>query len=531
MKRSLEAVTFAVLLAAGCAGAPPPQPQAAPPAPKAEAPTATKAEDPAMALPGDADKVPPAPAECRAFAERAIAPTSCDAKNALALLAAALAKPDAGERDAALASLEGCAKLPAGVARALRAELAPTACGDVLVEPFLAKPPPGLEPELRDTLMGLGFAARAARLVREPPRLTPPFGKARVNQFVSGPLKHWIEGQAKAIYSVSLHGSNLEGYGKAVVAVEAGLADLRFVEVARSAPVPDEMAKDAELREAYFGALEQALEPRKNRGRDAALVGLKKLAEAGVVNDPRVSRARKLLSEVYAGRRIDALDSLLLPELAPAPAKTDAERVAALLPTAYADRVLAGQKPGDAALLAALVARGLPKGYRTKLESDKALSPESRRLFARALFALGQRYWRAADFTAAEATLAGLKLAGTAKEEAELVGALCATLKTGPKDAAEMMLRGAQLPKGVGDVARLDELGKGKGNRAGLALFDAARLLEIARPAGADAAYFKAIAERYRRAAAELTDATRKSEALERAKAAEDTAAAVAPKP
>lgn len=484
-----------------------------------------------MALPADADKVPPAPAECKAFAERSAPAASCDEKNARGLLADALGKNDAAERDAALAALEGCAKLPAGVARALRAELAPVHCGDVLVEPYLAKPVPGLDPELRDTLMGLGFAARAARLVREPPKLAPPFTKARVNQFVSGPLKHWIEGQAKAIYSVSLHGSNLEGYGKGVVAVEAGLADLRFVDVARSAPVPDEIGKDPELKEAYYGALEQALEPRKNRGRDAALVGLKKLGEAGVIRDARVTRARQLLSEVYAGRRIDALDSLLLAELPAASPKTDAERLALLLPTPYAERVLAGDKPGEAALLRALVERGLPKSARAKLEADKALAGESRRLLGRALFALGQRYWRASDFAAAVNALATAKLGGAQKEDAELVAALAGALQNGPRDAAEMMLKGPHLPKGVGDVAKLDELGKGKGNRAGMALFDAARLLEIARPAGADAAYFKAVAERYKKAAAELSDPAKKRDAEDRAKAAEDTAKAVAPKP
>jgi hypothetical protein len=351
-----------------------------------------------------------------------------------------------------------------------------------------------------------------------------------VNQFVAGTLKAWIEGQAKAIYSVSLHGSNLEGYGKAVVAIEAGLADLRFVEVARSAPVPDDIAKDAELKEAYLGALEQALEPRKNRGRDAALVGLKKLAEVGVIHDARVLRARKLLSEVYSGRRIDALDTLLLPDLAAPAPKTDGERLATLLPTAYAELVLTQAKPSDAALLRALIERGLPKTARAKLETDKALSAESRRLLARALFSLGQRYWRAADFAAAANALATGKLTGPLRTEADLVSALAGTLQTGPKDAAEMMLKGPHLPRGVGDVAKLDELGKGQGDRAGMALFDAARLLEIARPAGADAAYWKAVAERYKKSAALLSGATKKREAEDRSKAAEDTAAAVGTK-
>ena len=517
-------------LTTACAGAQPPA--ALPPStPPPAAPTAAAPDDPSMALPGDADKVPPPPAECDAFLTRSAPAASCDEKNAHGLLADALAKADLAERDAALSALEGCAKLPPGLGRALRAELAPVACGDVLVEPTLAKPPTGLDPEMRDTLMGLGFAARASRLVREAPKLAPPHSKSRVNQFVSGPLRHWIEGQAKAIHSVSLHGSNLTGYGKAVVAVEAGLADLRFVEVARSAPMPDELAKDAELRDAYVGALEQALEPRKNRGRDAALVGLKKLGEAGVIHDARVARARKLLSEIYAGRRIDALDSLLLPELPFAKPKTDQERLARLLPTPYAASVFVAHPPGDAALLRSLLDRGLPKATREKLQSDKALSADSRRLLARALFALGQRYWRASDFAAATAALGAVKPAGATKDEVELVAALASILQSGPKDATEMMAKGPQLPKGVGDVAKLDEIGKGKGERAGIALFNAARLLEIARPLNADAAYFESIAERYTKAAAELGDATKKREATDRAKAARDTVTALGKKP
>ncbi|MCC6668326.1 MAG: hypothetical protein IT375_31570 [Polyangiaceae bacterium] len=525
--RTTSLLVLWAAVVSGCAASPPPA--AAPPGapPRAARAEPHAPETPGMALPGDADKVPAAPAECQAFATRSAPAAACDEKNALGLLAAALAKADAAERDTALTALEPCTQLPAGLARAMRAELAPVACGDVLVESFLAKPPPGIEPELRDALMGLGFAARASRLVREPPQLAPPHGKARVNQFMAGPLKHWIEGQAKAIHSVSLHGSNLEGYGKAVVAVEAGLADLRFVEVARAAPIPEEIAKDRELKDAYLGALEQALEPRKLRGRDAALVGLKKLAEAGVIHDPRVVRARKLLSEAYAGRRIDALDSLLIPELPAVGPKTDLERLATLLPTPYADRVFAAHKPSDPGLLRALLERGLPKSARQKLEADKALPTESRRLLSRALFALGQRYWRATDFAAAAAVLATARPAGGLKDESDLISALTKALESGPKDAAEMMLRGPHLPKGVGDVSRLDELGKGKGPGAGLALFDAARLLEIARPAGADAAYFSAIAQRYTQAAAALTDAAKKADAADRAKAARDTAAAL----
>jgi len=60
-----------------------------------------------------------------------------------------------------------------------------------------------------------------------------------------------------------------------------------------------------------------------------------------------------------------------------------------------------------------------------------------------------------------------------------------------------------------------------------MALYDAARLLEIARTQGADAAYFDGIAERYEKAAKLLTDPKQKADATERGKAARETAKAI----
>jgi hypothetical protein len=60
-----------------------------------------------------------------------------------------------------------------------------------------------------------------------------------------------------------------------------------------------------------------ALEPRKARGRDAALAGLAAFADLGVIESPRIDRARQILSQSYAGHRIDALDGLRFPERTP----------------------------------------------------------------------------------------------------------------------------------------------------------------------------------------------------------------------
>src|SRR5688500_19244161 len=85
----------------------------------------------------------------------------------------------------------------------------------------------------------------------------------------------------------------------------------------REVPLPDEMKADKAVEGAYYAALDEALEPRKVRGRDAALVGLRAFAELGAVHDARVDRARELLTKLYSGSRVDALDRLLLPELEP----------------------------------------------------------------------------------------------------------------------------------------------------------------------------------------------------------------------
>ena len=84
--------------------------------------------------------IPKAPAACSAFVRRAARPAAAcaDKAGAVAVLSSAMNEADPGKRDAALAGAEACAALPAGLARALRAELAPAECADALVEPYLA---------------------------------------------------------------------------------------------------------------------------------------------------------------------------------------------------------------------------------------------------------------------------------------------------------------------------------------------------------------------------------------------------------
>jgi hypothetical protein len=507
--------------------------QGAPATPSGSPPSAPLAEPEPTAQPGRPEATPAAvpspPAACGAFASRTAERAGvCDTPVAARKeLDAALAEQDMARRDARLSGLEQCAALPIGLLRALRAELAPQVCADAIVDPVLAAPPAGLRLDLRQALEGLSLAGKLARLVETPPAVSQPVDKARFQQYFRETLGPWIVAQASAIHQLASKGVRLGGYGKGIVAVEAGTADLRFVEVVREIPLPDDMAKDEELKNVYYASLDQALDPRKNRGRDAALVGLREFAAEGILHDARVDRARQLLSKLYAGRRIDALDGLLLPPLPGPDLGTVERRLAATLPTFYASHVLADQPAQDPELLRALLERGLPRSLRAGLDAGKVSGPLGE-LYARALVDLGRRYWRSEDFERAARVLErDPKAAGKPNDKAWLVRGLANALRGGPRDAAEMMLRGPFLPAGVGNVAELDALAKAAGPVNGMAAYDAAYILQLAPPRDADAGFWKDVAARFRRAAQLLADARAKAAAAERAKAADDTARAL----
>jgi hypothetical protein len=510
------------LFGLGCAGPTavtvPSRPAQAQPAPSQPAPPSP----PPGAAPDPLAAVPPPPAECRHLEPATVRPTrGCGGPaQALAALDRALGESARDQRDQALGGLEGCTEFDPGLLVALRTELAPPECGDHLVADYAKTA--SLGPAVRDALLGLALGAKLERLVRTPPELAPPHTKPRVQAFIQGKMADWVKAEAAAIGELARKGSRLGSYGKGIVAVEAGMADMRFVEVFRRVPLPEELQSDPELRDAYYASLDQGLDPRKSRGRDAALVGLRILGEQGVLRDARVDQARALLSRLYNGRRIDALDGLLLPPLPRAEPKTAEQRLATILPTFYADSVLKAADPNDAGLLRALLTRGLPSSLRTRLDQAE-LGPEARQLYARGLFELGRTYWRAADFGRARAVARGLQGSGS---EARLLGALGLALEQGPKDAATMMLRGP-MPQGIGNVSELDALGRTRGEIAGMAAYDAAFIRELVPPAAKDPGFFRDLAVRYGRAATLLTAPAEQKLARDRAEAATATARAV----
>jgi hypothetical protein len=375
--------------------------------------------------------------------------------------------------------------------------------------------------------VGLALASRLRRLDSPPPPAPSPNTKVLFQQYFQNELSPWVNARASAIYALSSHGAKLEGYGRGVVAVEAAVADLHFVQMAREVPLPDEMKADAAVRDEYYAALDIALEPRKARGRDAALAGLGEFYRLGAIQSPRLERARAVLSQSYAGHRIDALDGLRLPETSNADGSTPEARLAQRLPTFFAQYLFANSDPTQVALLRPLLERGLYPAAQSKLASSP-LSFESSELYARGLLALGQRYWTKESFQRASQAAAVVPPAGKQLSDSNrLVMALSSALSNGPKDARAMMLGGPLLPLGVGEVRLLDELGKGQGELAAMASYDAAYVLAFLPPTEKVKEFWRGIAERYDRAARLTKDTEFRKDAQERAKGARETSQAV----
>jgi hypothetical protein len=432
--------------------------------------------------------LPRPPGECAAFVRRKKAGKNVcpegERSAALAPLETVLQETDVAKRDAMLVDLESCKALRAGFVRALRAEVAPATCGDALLGPILAAPPVDLPPTIHHALWGLALASRLARTAAAPPKLAPPYEKARVLSFITGPIKDWATAEAKNIEDLSKTSARLGGYGKAVAALEAGLADLRMVDAIRTVPLPEEFAKDAELRGVYEAQLEAMLDPRKDRGRDAALVGLGEFARMGVVKDERVTRARAMLGRMYAGRKIDALDELLLPTATP---------VVGRLPALYVGLLIDPKEPT-----------------------------------ARDWLARGELYWRSVDFDRAAAR--AFAEASPRSDETTFYVALALALRGGPENAAAMMRKPPPDSLGIGDTAALDALAKASGPFASIAAFDAALIKRVAAPRAPDPAYWRDVASRFS-AAATLLAGKERDRALELAKEAQSIEREVTKKP
>lgn len=501
------------------------------PGPVASSNESSQPKGPAADVLYAAHEAVPAPAASCLVGTALPEASSCD--KAQERLAEALSGPEA-DLDTSLLELETCETFPRGLIRALRAELGDAKCADSLLAPVVgegidAGTMPG---DIREALVALALGARLRRLAIDPPAAPTSGDKDELKAYFKESLFPWMSQQAQAIFAMAHQGTELSSYARGVVAVEAGNADMRFVEIARAVPVAKEIAAYDEAKDVYYATLDEQLEPRKARGRNAALVGLREMARIGVRHSERVSDARSLLSKVYGGRRVNALDTLLVPNLAPEKAESDAAAIASRVPTPYATS-LVGQAPLSANLVRAHLQQGMPLALRKAIESTEGHASE-RLLLARALFESGRTYFRAEDFQAAQALLTPLldqegpdpasdapppkpALSPEQREEAVLLRALAVALVAGPKDAAEMIAKGPRFATALGNLVLLEGLGEQGGELGGRAGFNAAYLRELVAPPG-DPDYWKDLTVRYASAGAKLKGAEKK-QALDRSKA------------
>lgn len=423
---------------------------------------------------------------------------------------------DGSARDSALSTLEGCAGYPAGLIRALRAELGPAECADALVAAVVGEgagektaQESTIPADIRETLVALGLGARLARLAVSPPEAPQVRSREALDGYFKDLLFPWISEQAQAIFEMASQGTHLSGYARGIVAIEAGSADMRFVEIARKAPLADEIAEHQEAKDLYYATLDERLEPRKARGRDAALVGLREMARLGVRESARVTEARTLLSKVYGGRRVNALDTLLVAPVPPVKAEGAQAAIASRVPTAYAAALVGPAEPSPL-LVRAHLQMGMPPGLRRDVEANG--DAHSRLLLARALFENGRAFFRAEDFQIVQAQLISLSDTNDPKadvfepreqEEIRLLRALAMALSAGPVDAADMIAKGPRFADSLGNLALLDGLAAEKSELGGRAAFNAAYLRELVAPEGAPA-YWADLGSRYLSAAKQL---------------------------
>jgi hypothetical protein len=238
---------------------------------------------------------------------------------------------------------------------------------------------------------------------------------------------------------------------------------------------------------------------------------MRAFAELGATGDHRVQDARTLLSKLWSGSRVDALDDLIVPEVRTPWQPTAETMLAERLPTFYAGQVLADVDASDKKLLGAFLERGVPKAMIDKVDV-KTLSPEARLLAGRIRVDFGCVYFRASDFRRARETLD----AGKIDDAGRLLSALARALEHGPDDTVALMLKGPGV-KGSFDVSALDAIAKQNGKYAGVAAFDAAYILSLV-PKPDDPGFWDDLGARFENAEKLLSQKNAPAPERERAK-------------
>jgi hypothetical protein len=429
-----------------------------------------------VALPRAPRLVPPAPATCRPFVERPPGTKPpCDTRpELLSALDAAIVINDVDTRDTALVSLEACGGAPAGLIRALRADLAPVACADAMIEPLLANRRVAMSGEIQHLLVGLAIAARQSRLRGGPPEMKPPFNRAHLRAYIDGTVHEWHRRRSAASDELTKVAQALVGYGRAVALLECGRSELRMWGKAATPAGP--VARDDELRNAYWNELQSTtLLPTRWRAIELSTAGLAEYATLGVIADARRDRGSKLLTQ-QVPTRMATLAWTVLPPLPPVDTSTVEARLFARLPTFYAEALLPAESADDLVRLRAMVERGLGKAARARLRR-LPLSPEAGRLVADAKVKLGLLYWRGVDFDQA------LTAIGEHRDDESLVLMAIALALRAPEDGRMRRLLGDGSASTEVRLRPLEWLTASEGPAFAIAAYD---LAVIAEAAGAD---------------------------------------------
>jgi hypothetical protein len=377
------------VLAVACGRAATPTPVAA------NAPThaasADKPKEPEAApIPVASPEVDPTPQSCDPYvkdvpAAQPKSPACADAKGILAALGAAAAaerKGDRAARDAALASLSTCEKVPTLLPELLRAELSPVACAEAILAPALDSRGKEALPQHLAAARALVGASRLARLrpkkgafdLLAKAEVDPKAAEAGLKTVVA--WKEALEKQENDAIGLS-KGAPAEL--ASVVAFEIAAARIALAKELRSTPFPAELAplraKDPDLETRYYAKLDEVTMPLLDRARGAAMEGLgiarrdgilvKSLPHFAQIADPFKSRP---FFEIKATRELD----LLVPDPLGEKDATDAVKMAAALPpwAVYAalERVSPSTLLEPAVLTAMASFRGIPSALRREAE-------------------------------------------------------------------------------------------------------------------------------------------------------------------
>lgn len=384
--RSLALGVFLV----GCGGAANPQPTTAKGSTHIASAEPAKKDEPAP-IPIPVPEVDPAPASCDAFSKDVPAgkpkdPACTDQKSVLSALAAAATaerKGDRAARDAALASLAACEKVPTLVPETVRAELNPIACAETILGPALdARGKEAFPPHVSAARALIG-ASRLARL-RPKKGAFDILARAEVDgKAAEAGIKTvvaWKDALEKQESDAIALSKGAPAEIASIVAFEISAARLALAKELRATPFPDELRpllkKDPDLETRYYGKLDEVTMPIVDRARGAAMEGLGIARRDGIfvktlphfmqIVDPFKSRP---FFETRATRDLE-----LLPPDPLAKEPTDAVKIAATLPPwavyTFLERAAPAALLDPQVLMALAVQRGIPSGLRREAEPN-----------------------------------------------------------------------------------------------------------------------------------------------------------------